>query len=144
MANVKLKRLKIETYRNVAPGTVLEFNDGFNVLLGQNGTGKTTLLKLIAMVTASRFGSLKETAFSISYTLVSSSASIDVTIENAHDNANQSLYENFSWSYRIELKADGPPHSLFVLAVPSQMLFQTRVSPFSCGVGRRPPARALG
>jgi recombinational DNA repair ATPase RecF len=44
---VKLKRLKIGKYRNVKPGTELRFRDSLNVLLGRNGTGKTTLLNLM-------------------------------------------------------------------------------------------------
>ncbi|MBK8259529.1 MAG: ATP-binding protein [Polyangiaceae bacterium] len=35
-------------YRNIVPGTELAFSNGMNVLLGRNGTGKTTLLELIA------------------------------------------------------------------------------------------------
>ena len=45
---VKLKRLTIHKFRQVKPGTVLEFADGFNLILGKNGTGKTTLLELLA------------------------------------------------------------------------------------------------
>src|SRR5678810_540074 len=43
----RLTRLKINRFRNVTPGTELRFDDGINVLLGRNGTGKTTLLELI-------------------------------------------------------------------------------------------------
>lgn len=46
---VKLRRLKIERYRNVEPCD-LTFSDGLNVVLGQNGAGKTTLLNLISRV----------------------------------------------------------------------------------------------
>lgn len=119
---VKLKRLKIEKYRNVAPGTVLEFNDGFNVLLGQNGTGKTTLLKLIAMVTASRFGSLKETEFSLSYTLEFAGARVDVAIENVRDDSETLRNEPFFWSYRVDVKADDPPQWFVISANADQML----------------------
>lgn len=70
MANVKLTRLKIEKYRNVAPGTELVFNDTFNVPLGQNGTGKTTLLDLVAMIIRSDFAVLKDEEFSIEYDLI--------------------------------------------------------------------------
>ncbi len=48
---VRLTKLKIDRFRNVKPGTVLEFGPTFNVLLGKNATGKTTLLDLIAAVT---------------------------------------------------------------------------------------------
>lgn len=65
----KLKRLKIDRFRNVSPGTELVFNDGFNVLLGQNGSGKTTLLKLISMIVRSDLSELARVAFSIGYEL---------------------------------------------------------------------------
>jgi AAA domain len=48
---VRLTRLQIDRFRNVKPGTVLDFGPTFNVLLGKNATGKTTLLDLIAAVT---------------------------------------------------------------------------------------------
>jgi hypothetical protein len=48
---VRLTRLKIDRFRNVKPGTDLYFGPTFNVLLGKNATGKTTLLDLIAAVT---------------------------------------------------------------------------------------------
>lgn len=67
MAGVRLKRLKINKYRNVVPGTELVCNDGFNVLLGKNGSGKTTLLKLIAMVASGDFGSLKGVPLDLQY-----------------------------------------------------------------------------
>ncbi|MCK6589197.1 MAG: AAA family ATPase [Polyangiaceae bacterium] len=67
MANVKLMRLKIDKYRNVAPGTELVFNDTFNIPLGQNGTGKTTLLDLIAMVVKSDFSKLKDEEFLLEF-----------------------------------------------------------------------------
>ncbi len=122
MDKVKLKRLKIEKYRNVAPGTVLEFNDGFNVLLGQNGTGKTTLLKLIAMVTASRFASLKEVEFSLSYTLGHAGERVDVAIENKREDSLSLLDEPFSWSYRVVLTVNGLPDALTVRATTKEML----------------------
>ncbi|MRG95492.1 AAA family ATPase [Polyangium spumosum] len=43
----RLRRLKINKFRNVRP-TELVFDEEWNVLLGKNGTGKTTLLELIA------------------------------------------------------------------------------------------------
>jgi hypothetical protein len=50
MAGLRLKKLVIERFRNVRPGTTLSFSDGMNVLLGKNGTGKSTLLDLVAAV----------------------------------------------------------------------------------------------
>lgn len=66
---LKLRRLRIDKFRSVAPGTELRFSDGFNVLLGQNGTGKTTLLELISMVVRSNFESLAKEEFAIEYEL---------------------------------------------------------------------------
>jgi len=79
---IKLKRLKIEKFRNVTPGTELVFNDGFNVLLGQNGTGKTTLLSLIAAALTSSFKELKGENFSLVYELSSEHGDIAVEIRN--------------------------------------------------------------
>lgn len=48
---IRLTRLTINRFRNVKPGTDMRFGPTFNVLLGKNATGKTTLLDLIAAVT---------------------------------------------------------------------------------------------
>ncbi len=44
---LRLSSLTIHKFRNVAPNTTLRFAGGMNLVLGQNGTGKTTLLELI-------------------------------------------------------------------------------------------------
>ncbi|KYF83583.1 hypothetical protein BE17_47220 [Sorangium cellulosum] len=80
---LKLRRLRIEKFRGVAPGTELRFSDGLNVLLGQNGTGKTTLLELISMVVRSDFSSLVREEFSIEYELtVPGEARVLVAVSN--------------------------------------------------------------
>lgn len=80
---VKLKRLKINKYRNVRPGTELVFDDGFNLLLGKNGTGKTTLLGLVALVMRNDFTALRDEAFAFEYELVNERHRLFVTIESA-------------------------------------------------------------
>lgn len=122
MGDVKLKRLKIEKYRNVAPGTELVFNDGFNVLLGQNGTGKTTLLNLIAMVVASRFGSLKETEFALEYTLEHAGARVNVTIGNKREDSPQPFDESFSWYSCVVLMVGEPPETWTARATTKELL----------------------
>lgn len=66
MSSPRLTWLRIHKYRNVAPG-FLEFGNGFNVLLGRNGTGKTTLLELIEMIWAKGFGRLADEPFHLEY-----------------------------------------------------------------------------
>ncbi|WP_437301249.1 AAA family ATPase [Sorangium sp. So ce426] len=80
---LKLRRLRIEKFRGVAPGTELRFSDGLNVLLGQNGTGKTTLLELISMVVRSDFSSLAREEFAVEYELtIPGEATATVVISN--------------------------------------------------------------
>ena len=64
---VKLKRLKINQYRNVRPGTELRFDDGVNLVLGKNGAGKTTLLALLSCVAGNDFSALESEAFELEY-----------------------------------------------------------------------------
>jgi energy-coupling factor transporter ATP-binding protein EcfA2 len=66
---VKLKRLKINQYRNVRPGTELHFDDGVNLVLGQNGSGKTTLLALLSTVCRSTFTELADEVFNLEFEL---------------------------------------------------------------------------
>jgi energy-coupling factor transporter ATP-binding protein EcfA2 len=66
---LKLRRLKVDKFRSLARGAELRFSDGINVLLGQNGTGKTTLLELISMVVRSDFSSLAKEEFAFEYEL---------------------------------------------------------------------------
>ncbi|WP_395842024.1 AAA family ATPase [Cystobacter fuscus] len=79
---VKLQWLQVNKFRSVKPGTRLTFNEGHNVLLGQNGTGKTTLLNLIAAAIKSDFTDFKDEEFDLSYELASDKASASVSIRN--------------------------------------------------------------
>jgi energy-coupling factor transporter ATP-binding protein EcfA2 len=79
---VKLKRLKIEKYRNVKPGTELRFRDSLNVLLGRNGAGKTTLLNLVAYVLSGNFEPLKNELFALEYDLEVSEGNLTVRLRN--------------------------------------------------------------
>lgn len=82
-AMLKLKRLRVERFRSLVRGTELSFSDGINVVLGQNGTGKTTLLELISMVVRSDFSSLATEEFAIEYELaIQGGESVAVIIRN--------------------------------------------------------------
>ncbi len=76
MSTVKLKRLKINQYRNVRPGTELRFDDGVNLVLGQNAAGKTTLLSLLSAVSRSAFEDLSHEEFELEYELTSGNFTI--------------------------------------------------------------------
>lgn len=79
---VKLQWLQVNKFRSVKPGTRLTFNAGHNVLLGQNGTGKTTLLNLIAAAVKSDFTDFKDEELDVSYALDSEQAEMTVSVRN--------------------------------------------------------------
>ncbi|WPB76301.1 AAA family ATPase [Archangium violaceum] len=79
---VKLKRLKIEKYRNLKPGTELHFRDSLNVLLGRNGTGKTTLLNLVVQLLRWDFSQMLEEAFALEYDLESPEGKVMLRVRN--------------------------------------------------------------
>jgi len=66
---MKLTKLQIHKYRGVAPGTELTFSPSLNLVLGRNGTGRTTLLELISKVLCSDFSGLIHEEFSLEYEL---------------------------------------------------------------------------
>lgn len=90
----KLRRLRIEKFRNVVPGTELRFQDGLNVVLGQNGTGKTSLLELCAMALSGDFSRLEGEELAIAYDLESAHGVLGVEVQVRPD-----------WSYRARLEA---------------------------------------
>ncbi len=67
--SLRLRRLKIHRWRSVLPGTELTFGDGVHALLGKNGTGKTTLLRLASMCVRGDFSGLESESFDIEYDL---------------------------------------------------------------------------
>lgn len=66
---LRLTRLRIDQFRNVRPGTELHFGPTFNLLLGKNATGKTTLLDLIAAVTSDDLEKYFDAAFDLTWDL---------------------------------------------------------------------------
>lgn len=84
----KLKRLKILQYRNVRPGTELRFDDGLNLILGQNASGKTTLLAMLSAVCCSMFDDILDDEFALEYEL--RGARFTVTAKVSHRRAQPS------------------------------------------------------
>jgi hypothetical protein len=79
---MKLTKLKIHRYRDVAPGDELVFNPSLNVLLGENGTGRTLLLELISTVLASDFSGFIREELSLEYDLAFPGMKIHVSVRN--------------------------------------------------------------
>jgi hypothetical protein len=67
---VKLRRLKINRFLHVRPGCELRFDDGVNLVLGANATGKTALLGLLASVVGLDFSPFVDETFSLEFELV--------------------------------------------------------------------------
>jgi energy-coupling factor transporter ATP-binding protein EcfA2 len=64
---IKLQWLQINKFRKVKPGTRLAFDPVCNVILGQSGTGKSTLLELVAALFSADFSDLLEDEFDLEY-----------------------------------------------------------------------------
>jgi energy-coupling factor transporter ATP-binding protein EcfA2 len=94
---LKLRRLRVEKFRNVVPGTEIRFSDGFNVLLGQNGTGKTTLLELISSIVRSNFIDLQGEEFSIEYEMAVGEIAVVVELRNRRYEGTPPLVLGETW-----------------------------------------------
>jgi energy-coupling factor transporter ATP-binding protein EcfA2 len=79
---MKLTHLRIHRYRDVAPGTSLVFGPALNLVLGDNGTGRTTLLELLARVLAADFSSLLHEEFSLEYALDFPDVDVHIQVRN--------------------------------------------------------------
>ena len=79
---MKLTRLKLHRFRDVAPGTELVFSPSFNLVLGDNGTGRTTLLELIAQVLGADFSTRVREEFSLDYSLALPGMEIHISAHN--------------------------------------------------------------
>jgi energy-coupling factor transporter ATP-binding protein EcfA2 len=55
---VQLSRLTIQQFRRVRPGTDLRFRKGLNLLVGRNGSGRTSLLDLVSAIATMDFSPL--------------------------------------------------------------------------------------
>lgn len=78
---MKLTQLTLHRFRDVAP-TTLAFGPAFNLVLGENGTGRTTLLELLTHVLGGDFSALLSEPFSVEYALQLEGLSVQVAVRN--------------------------------------------------------------
>lgn len=64
---LRLRRLKVHSFRTVKSGTEIRFHDRYNVLLGRNGTGKTLLLELVSMCLRFNFREIQGEDFDVEF-----------------------------------------------------------------------------
>lgn len=79
---MKLTKLQIHKYRGVAPGTELTFSASRSLVVGRNGTGRSTLLDLVSRVLCSDFSGLAHEEFSLEYDLTFPGMKIHVRARN--------------------------------------------------------------
>jgi len=81
---LRLQSLDIRQFRGLAPGGTLHFSPTMNVLLGQNASGKTTLLELLVAVLKGSFKAYAQEPLDLSYMMVDdeTQAVIRVTYRN--------------------------------------------------------------
>jgi energy-coupling factor transporter ATP-binding protein EcfA2 len=81
-----IRRVTIHRLRNVKPGCTFELHSGLNVLLGQNGTGKTTLLQWMADFMSGNLESWSREPYHVEVEMEAgtepNTARIEMTIEN--------------------------------------------------------------
>lgn len=63
----RIRKLDIRRFRGLAAPVSLTFGDRYHLIVGDNGAGKTNLLKLLAMVTRMDFSPLVDESFDLSW-----------------------------------------------------------------------------
>jgi len=105
---LRLTSLEIKKFRNVAPCT-LEFGETFNVLLGKNATGKTTLLKLIVAAINGDFEEFEE-PLNVRWTFERDGLTTDVCLEKERHatrvatTVGEAPSDEFAHRWRFEFK----------------------------------------
>jgi len=94
---MKLTKLKIHGYRDIAPGTELVFSPSATLVLGENGTGRTTLLELLVLALSSDFSGLLHEAFSLEYTLAFPGMTLHIAVRNTSPSSPTPPNEKWCW-----------------------------------------------
>lgn len=63
----RIRKLEVRRFRGLAGPVSLSFGDRYHLVVGDNGAGKTNLLKLLAMVTRLDFSPLANESFELSW-----------------------------------------------------------------------------
>jgi len=103
---LKLRRLRVEKFRNLARNAELSFSDGINVVLGQNGTGKTTLLELISMVVRSDFSGMAKEEFAVEYELSVGDVVITVALSNQRQGITSAVMPQDAWRPNMDARLE--------------------------------------
>lgn len=130
----RLMSLEILRFKNVRSSTKLRFDDGLNVLLGRNGTGKTTLLELVGALVSGDLRAYRTEEFDLSFELEVADAHFQVSARNEkRHSARRSLTnlmqldsEDTDWSYEISFRR-GASELLRIEADPSRTLVRKDV-----------------
>lgn len=91
-----LRRMEIHRFRNVAPGTKIEFHPHFNVLLGRNGTGKTTLLQWLADVLSGGMNQWDHEPYEVELEIEGKDAQTRVRLKNEPMDVREQLPQRLS------------------------------------------------
>jgi energy-coupling factor transporter ATP-binding protein EcfA2 len=86
---LRLRSLKVHQFREVKPGTSLEFGEGFHLILGKNATGKSTLLSLLAAVSALDFRRpfFAETPFHLEASFTIGDTALHAEVQRRYDSS---------------------------------------------------------
>ena len=90
---VRLASVEFTKLKNVRPGTRLVFAEAGAVLLGKNGTGKTTLLEyLVALCTADINAFVSDEPFDVSASFVSTQVRAPRCVSRGRPTLNRYLF----------------------------------------------------
>jgi hypothetical protein len=103
---LKLRRLLARRFRQLAPNTELVFGDHYNVLLGQNGAGKTSLLNLIVALVRGDLRPFEQEDFELEWAFVSDAGSVQVGARNKlivepGEHQGEPQEKTADWSYQV-------------------------------------------
>jgi ABC-type branched-subunit amino acid transport system ATPase component len=119
----RLTRLKVNRFRQVKPGTELAFDDGINVLLGRNGTGKTTLLELICALVSGDLRAYQREDFDLEFELLLTGEVIVILARNEIDFIDGNDAQSIAWHYQIRhSRRDGSSYQIVATKGKTQLM----------------------